>query len=397
MSQKASASACSGVCLCSSWHSLRLEPVLLVLLAGLVLPNTAFAERLAVLDFRAAIGGAPPDFGVVAARFATEAFGATGKYEVISYALVREELAARKLLPPFGVGHIQLLADTLDADVVVHGSVRSLTYNAEKHSGSVVLVVEMVEGVSGHLKKRVESAGSFTSETRTEPTEILMKALLDAVRRAVASATGVVVAREAAEATVPASTDRPIGLNHESPSRQPDTPLPPALLPPVDAGQAVPLIATPAPDLKPGASGTTIVVQQPQRASGPGGQTTPSREKAGAGQQTRPFPQVTMPEPEPQAPSHEDQTANLTPLVRAKILAKLGPDRVLITLGGDSAVSPKMEMDVYRVTVTGDGTTTRRKLGRIRVVRINPTDAEARILEGADLMTTGDYAFYFGD
>lgn len=87
----------------------------------------------------------------------------------------------------------------------------------------------------------------------------------------------------------------------------------------------------------------------------------------------------------------------MTPLIRAKVLAKLAPDRVLITLGNESAVSPKMELDVYRVTVDRDSNVTRRKLGRIRIVKINPTDAEARILEGGPLISTGDYAYYYGD
>ena len=103
-----------------------------------------------------------------------------------------------------------------------------------------------------------------------------------------------------------------------------------------------------------------------------------------------------LPEPEEPAsggPAGED----VTPLIRAKVLAKLAADRVLVTLGSESVVTPKMEMDVYRVTVTKDGTVTRRKLGRIRIVKINPTDAEARILEGGPLMATGDFAYYYGD
>jgi hypothetical protein len=102
--------------------------------------------------------------------------------------------------------------------------------------------------------------------------------------------------------------------------------------------------------------------------------------------------------PEPEEPPSETPAEEaFTPLIRAKVLAKLAPDRVLITLGGESVVTPRMEMDVYRVTVDKESNVTRRKLGRIRVVRINPTDAEARILEGGPLMTTGDYAYYYGE
>ena len=40
--------------------------------------------------------------------------------------------------------------------------------------------------------------------------------------------------------------------------------------------------------------------------------------------------------------------------------------------------------------------TTKSRIGKLRVVKINPTDAEARILEGAQLIRTGDRAYYYG-
>ncbi|MBM3474601.1 MAG: hypothetical protein FJX75_15160 [Armatimonadetes bacterium] len=387
-------------------HRRRLLPALVVLLAvlpALALAADAKAPKVAVLDFRAVVGGAPPDFGVTAARLVAEAFAATGRYQVIEYGLVRDELAKRQLRPPFGVGHLQLVADVLKADLVVHGGVRSLVYDAARRSASITLSLEMVDGPTGNLKKRADGTGNHVDATEPEQRVVLVAALDEAVRKAVESATGVKVEVTTPRVMLPSTQDlpgaaAPTGEELSTTSRPGE-----ALLPPVDMGESLPRTTTPPAELKPGmklpvaeprASG--IVTEGPRTGGRAGGGATSGGTET-AGTPAPPRGTVTI-RPEPEEPPSEGVAGEaLTPLIHAKVLAKLAPDRVLVTLGSESAVTPKMEMDVYRVSVDREGNVTRRKLGRIRIVKINPTDAEARILEGGPLMATGDYAYYYGE
>jgi hypothetical protein len=387
-------------------HRRRLLPapvVVLALLPALSLAAGAKSPKVAVLDFRAAMAGAPPDFGVTAARLVADAFAGTGRYEVVDYSLARDELAKRQLRPPFGVGHLQLLADVLKADLVVHGSVRSLVYDAARRSASITLSLEMVDGASGNVKKRAEGTGNREDAGATDGRSVLVAALNEAVLKAVEAATGVKVETTTPRVVVPSSEDlpgagAPTGEGLTATARPGE-----ALLPPIEAGESLPLITVPPANLKPG---MRLPVAEPKTSAiateGPqgGGHTGAGGASAGPGSSatgTPPKGTVTIrPEPE-EPPSETPAEEAFTPLIRAKVLAKLAPDRVLITLGGESVVTPRMEMDVYRVTVDKESNVTRRKLGRIRVVRINPTDAEARILEGGPLMTTGDYAYYYGE
>ena len=376
---------------------------LLTLVTSLALTAEAQAPKVAVLDIRATVGSAPPDFGVTAARLVAGALTGTGKYEVIDYDVVRAELAKRELRPPFGVGHLQLLADALRADLVVHGSVRSLTFDTQQRSASVVLSLEIVDGPSGNLKKRAEATGSVQATAEPDPHAIMVAALTDAVTRAVEASTGLKVQAMPAKVTVPAPDEVPgMAASPGEPSAARGAP--PALLPAMEAGESVPRITTPAADLRPGAPPapepriSVVVVPRPQTGGG-GGDVGPSaRAETVGGTSPAPGKVTVLPEP-PEEEILVDETADesLPPLITVKILAKTAADRALVTLGKGAAVTPKMELEVYRVTVSRDETTTRRKLGRIRITKINPTDAEARILEGAPLIATGDYAYYYGE
>jgi len=369
--------------------------VLLAALAGAALAAGSGNPKIAVLDLRAAVGGAPPDYGVTAARLIADAFQGTGKYEAVDPDIVRDALAKRQLQPPFGVGHLQLLADVLKADLLVHGSVRSLTLEPEKHSASVVLSVEIVEGASGNLRKRAQATGTYAAQAGEGDREVLLAALADAAGKVVASATGLAVRPTSAEET----TGRAI-RDQSGSATAAGANLAAALLPPVEVADDVPLIGTPtgSPGSAPSPSGPRVSVIEsagPQTAgarAGGGLQTKPDTPSA------RPPTKVTVAQKPPTEPTTEElPSEDVAPLVRAKILAKLSADRVLITLGKDALVTPKMELEVYRVTVSRDETVTKRRVGKIRVVKINPTDAEARILEGADLMATGDVAYNYGE
>ena len=377
--------------------------VLLALLPALASAADAKAPKVAVLDFRVVLGGAPPDFGVTAARLVAEALTATGRYEVIDYGLVRDQLAQRQLRPPFGVGHLQLLADVLKADLVVHGSVRSLVYDAGRRSASVGLSLELVDGPTGNLKKRADVTGNYEDAAEPEQRAIVTAALNDAVRKAVESATGVKVETTAPKVIVPSAQDLP-GAAAPTGEELTATVRPgEALLPSVDAGESLPRTTTPPAELKPGMKpaitppkASAIATEGPKTGGHAGAAAAPGG-AGNSGAATPPQGTVTvLPEPE-EPPSEGVGGEDATPLIRAKVLAKLAPDRVLITLGNESAVSPKMELDVYRVTVDKENNVTRRKLGRVRIVKINPTDAEARILEGGPLISTGDYAYYYGN
>jgi hypothetical protein len=383
----------------SNRRRLRLAPVvLLVILTTAAYAAEAKSPRTAVLDFRSAIGGAPPDFGTTAARLVSEALAGTGKYDVLDYDVVRGEVAKRDLRPPFGVGHLQLLADVLKADLVVQGSVRSLTYDVGKPSASVVLSLEMVDGPSGDLKKRAEATGTFVAEAGTDQREVLVGALADAARQVVEAATGLTVRGETPKAVGAALQDR------SGAAGPAEAGLAAALLPPVEVAAETPKTTAPAADLEPGGKPSpgepevsAIAAQAPKRGTRSDQGALPTKtETPGAAPAPNGTATTTTEHPPEEPPIEGSPDEELTPLIRVKVLAKLAADRVLVTLGKESALAPKMEMDVYRVTVSRDGTTTKRKLGRIRVVKINATDAEARILEGGPLMATGDFAYYYG-
>ncbi|MBM3498710.1 MAG: hypothetical protein FJX74_08565 [Armatimonadetes bacterium] len=356
-----------------------------------------------MLDIRATVGGAPPDLGVTAGRLVAAAFAATGKYEVVDYDLVRAELAKRDLRPPFGVGHLQLLADVLDADLVVHGAVRSLTFDTQRGSAAVVLSLEVVDGPTGNLRKRAETTGSEAATGEgMDQGAVTAAALAAAVLKAVETVTGLPAQVEPPKVTVPRPEELP-GAGASRPEASAPAPGPqPALLPPMEAGESAPRTTTPAADLRPGApprpqSSISVIVTPRPQTGGRAGEASPPAGGRPAVTPPPPGKVTVLPEPpEAEVLVEEGADETLAPLLTAKILAKTAGDRVLITLGRGSAVTPKMELEVFRVTVSRDETTTRRRLGRIRVTKINPTDAEARILEGGPLMATGDYAYYYG-
>jgi hypothetical protein len=382
-------------------HRRRLRPAPVVLGLALFALGAAHAAKIevAVLDFRSITAGAPPDFGIAAARLVAAALEGTGKYQVTDYTQVREELAKRRLEPPFGVGHLQMLADVLKVQQIVHGSVRALNYDPATGTAGVTLAIEVVDGASGNLRKHAEGQGVYRAAgaAAVEEPELLLRALTEAVKQVVEDATG---------ATVQATPEE-IGAAAKGDTGQAGGPagggLAAALLPPVQATEPTPMTATPRADLAappspPSASRiSVVVVQNPTTDSGSPAVTPAPTPEAPASPPGVPPPAGRTPRIIEDQPIDEPGTADLIPLIRAKILAKIGADRVLLTLGKDAAIGPKMELDVYRVSTTRDGTTTKRKMGRIRIAKVNPTDAEARILEGAEVIATGDYAYYYGE
>lgn len=362
----------------SCWRRLRSAPVasVMILLGAAVCGNAAGKPKAAVLELRVAIGGVPADFGLAGARMLATALEATGRYELIDSDKVEAEVRERGLSPPFAVGHLQLLADVLGADLLLHGSIRGLTYDADAGAASVILAIEVVEGRSGRLKQRAEASGKRSAQTGIAASrqETLVGALAAAVESIVESLTG----QRVTAALQVVSEQGSVA----------DWPLGPALLPPTEVAVDIPKTGEPRADL----TARSAEPEQPTVAVVPVTGPEPSPQTAPS-----PTPAITV---EPEAvvePLPEGLTERQVPLVQAKVLAKLSPDRALITLGKDAIVEPKMELEVYRVRYSRQTEkATKSRIGKLRVVKINPTDAEARILEGADLIHTGDLACYYG-
>ena len=366
----------------SRWRRLRSAPVLILTVLGGAAAWGAPNEgpKAAVLELRVAVGGAPADFGLAGARMLASALGATGRYDVIDHVAVEEEVRKRGLRPPFAVGHLQLLADAVGADAMVHGSVRGITYDADAGSASVILSIEVVDGKSGQLEQRQQASGTRSAQVGVTSSQ--QQTLVAALAAAV-------------EAVVEALTGREVTAAVEGPSPSESAtewPLGPALLPPMEVASDIPKTDKPRTDLSARSEEPPQPVVAVVRLTEPAPDVQPSVDE--------PPPAPQSPEIEPQ-PAEQDDAGGIgvdvQPLVEAKVLAKLGPQRVLITLGKDGLVEPKMELEVFRVRYSRDTErTTKSRIGKLRVVKINPTDAEARILEGAQLIRTGDRAYYYG-
>jgi hypothetical protein len=364
------------------WRRLRSAPVAFLVLASAVGVCRADGARpkTAVLELRAAVGGVPADFGLAGARLLAGALAATGQYDVIDSEKAEAAVREHGLRPPFAVGHLQLLAEALDADVLVHGSVRGVTYDAEAGSASVILSIELVEGKSGRLRHRQQASGKRSAPTgiATGRQETMVGALAAAVESVVEALTG-----ERVPAALQAASER------ESVAAWP---LEPPRLAPAAVGRDSPKTGEPRADLlasggEPEAPAVAVApVTTPQPAPQPRTEAPPA---PGNLTETQPEPPVEF--------TPEEAEDERVPLVQAKVLAKLGPDRALITLGKDAIVEPKMELEVYRVRYSRETErATKSRIGKLRVVKINPTDAEARILEGAEVIRTGDLAFFYG-
>jgi hypothetical protein len=337
-----------------------------------------------VLELRAPHGAGASDLGVAAARLVSAALAQTGKYSVIDSATVEAALTERELKPPFGVGHIQLLANALGAEFIVHGSVRGLTLDTDVGSASAVLSLELVDGASGALKSRTEASGAHTAGLAVEAdhSALVLATLARAAEKTVEAMTGVEI-NEVPQEAVGARGSLLVGT------------LGAAITPEAPGTEIRPRTALPGTDL------TASSGPAPQPADGPAVATaaTPAPAPgagaaAGAGKEAPEIAAAPPPAPTDEGLAFQDRPlAEPEPQVEIKVLAKTDPKRVLITLGRDQIVTPKMELEIYRVTVSRDGETTRRRIGRIRVVKINATDAEARILDGAPLIRTGDYGY----
>jgi hypothetical protein len=365
---------------------LRPAPVVLLLIPLAASAQTQQARaKAAVLEFRVAAADAPGDLGYVTAQVVSDRLAATGRYEMIAPAQVMEATRKAGLRPPFGVGHLQLLADVLGAQVVVHGSVRALAVDPAAGRASVTLSAEVVDGRTGDLKQKAEASGSHTAGAAVASSrqEVVVQALAEAAAKLAEAITGVAV-------EAPVSTQ---GASAAAAAPGVQAPPAPALIPPAAAVAAdVPVSSAPRLELFP----KPAVASRPQH---PPGTTTGTATPSAGGGESAAEPTPSGREAgvaEPPAP-REDGGLAVQPLVEAKVLAKVGSDQVLITLGRDALVTPKMVLDVYRITFArGSDTPNYKKIGRIRVGKIGPTDAEARILEGGPLIRTGDMAYFFG-
>ncbi len=367
----------------SRWR--RLWPAPAVLL-GACLGTAWPAEtrpKVAVLEFRVGVGNAPAGLGSVAAWVISDALAATGRYAMIPQDRVQEVAHKAGLQPPFGVGHIELLADVLGADIVVHGSIRGLTFNSAAGAASVMVAAEVVDGKSGNLRQRAEATGTRSAAVAVAHDQggVVVEALAIAAGKLAEAITGVKV-----QTALPTG-----GASAAAVAVGATASLPPALLPVAASGTAEqPATSTPRLDLFP----KVPIAEYPAIPGAAAGGSNPATTTQS------PVPPADNEGNQPPAGSSEARGPDEMPgepLVQATVLAKLGPNGVLITLGRDALVAPKMIMDVYRISYShGEGGPVRQRIGRIRVAKINATDAEARIIEGAALIRTGDMAYNFG-
>jgi len=377
----------------------RLRSAPAVFLAAAVLASLCHADkvtpRVAVLELRVAVGGAPADLGIAAARVIGGAYESTGKFEALPAEDVESAVKAQGLTPPFGVGHIQLLAAKLKADLVVHGSVRGLTYDRAAGSASIILAVEVVDGKTGVLKSRKEATGVHTAQVgmSTSEQDLIPAALSRAAESAVEQLTGVEV--NAPEEALGAPGEAPM-VASLAPARVPDI---------GPAAGAPPRMGEPRGDLKASPPGVAAGPLAGMGTSQGPLSDTPGRLTVGEGAGTqKPSGVATTGGPDPDKPEVRDPALrdpppvrDPEPLLKAKILVKLEKDKALVTLGRPMPVTKNMELEVYRVNVDRDGESTKQRLGLIRIIKVNATDAIARILEGRDAMRTGDYAYFYGE
>ncbi|HJN15344.1 MAG TPA: hypothetical protein QGH10_07640 [Armatimonadota bacterium] len=401
----------------SSWRRLRPAPVVFAL--ALILASAGWTQgtaksSVAALPLHVAVGGVSADAGIAASRFIAAAYELTGRHKVADTGDVEAALRDREMNPPFGVGHLQLLADVLGVDTVVHGSVRGLTYDPEARSASVVIAVEVVDGRRGTLKGRHEANGAHVAPADVASTQqsVIMGALARAAEQVVEDITGIEVNApdasadpEAVAETNAAETDAP-GTDAEAAVSEGGTPaetaLVPAVIPGSEAAEDGPKSTVPTGDL--------IVKIDPRPAEpvveAPAADTTPEADQPEPTTPTNepivivvkpPGEDKPAPRPEPRPDYRDDIWESELPPVTVKILAKIGSGQVLTTLGRNGAIARKMELDVYRINVSRDGESTRRRIGRIRVTKKNRSDAVARVLEGGNLLSTGDVGYFLGE
>jgi hypothetical protein len=227
---------------------------------------------------------------------------------------------------------LQLLSDVLGAELLLHGSVRALTLDAAAGSASVTLAFEVVDGRSGELRTSGEARGaqSATATVTANQQEVIVRALAAAAENLAETLTGARVA-----ATPPPAAPGTAGNAAAPPVAA--SALPAALVPAAGATADEPRLSPPRTEL--------TVAAAPKTAAGSAAPAPNVRIEIIAKPTA---PGTAAPPVIPPAPS--EAAGDLALPVEAKVLAKLAPDRVLITLGRTMIVTPKMELDVYRVT-----------------------------------------------
>jgi len=305
--------------------------------------------------------------------------------------------------------HLQLLADVLGVDTVIHGSVRGLTYDPEAGSASVVIAVEVVDGKRGTLKGRHEGSGAHVAQADISSTQqsVILGALARAAEQVVEAITGIEVnAPEASPGAATVAETNAAETNATQPPAEADvaeggtpteTALVPAVMPGSEGAEDGPKSTVPTGDLivKIDPPAPEPVVETPAADSTPE-PITPANESIVIVMKP-PAEEKPAPQPEPRSDYRDDVLESELPRVSVKILAKIGSGQVLTTLGRNGAIARKMELEVYRINVSRDGETTKRRIGRIRVMKMNRSDAVAHVLEGGNLLSTGDVGYYLGD
>jgi len=368
-----------------------------VLLLGLATQEAAAQAlpRLGVLPFNDVSRQAPREAGERAARVLHGLLLDVGKHDLAPLEALWADARAQGLAPPFGVGDLQLLAHRQQLDLVAQGAILSYDYNARKPRLAVEVVVEMADGVSGDLV--VNDQASATAEPGKQeeltPDELLVRAL--------ESALATIVKRHIGEVRPTSQRPPPPAAGGGGTEGSPPDEAPP----PPESGQSSP--QPPKNDENPpppsGSGG-----QQPPGDTPPSGGGDQPQPGSGAGDSTPPPPggesqppqdeQPENPPPPPTSPLEPEVEDQRVPVVEAKVLVRIGKDKVLITLGRDQNVAKGMELEVWRLRWSrGQEAMTRLRIGRVVVTKVSRTDAEARVLEGGDLITTNDLCLLFAE
>jgi len=139
--------------------------------------------RAAVFDFTEPAEWPGRLIGRRAADAVFAALRESVRWRTVDRAAVLLACADEGLVPPFAVGHLQMLGERLGAPLAVAGLVQVCEVNAERRSAQVTLIAELVETLGGSSLASVRGVASARAED--EPL-----ALAQVVDRALAEAAG---------------------------------------------------------------------------------------------------------------------------------------------------------------------------------------------------------------
>ena len=368
--------------------------------------------RVGVLPFFDLSRQAPADAGQRAARVLHGLLLDAGKHELEPLEPLWADAQAQGLNPPYAVGDLQLMAHRRQLDLVAQGTIGTYDYNGRRRRLSLEIAVEIADGVSGDLVVQDQGAATVEAGKQEQPSaeDLLVRALEQTLATIVKkhlgelrptsqrppppAGTGGTTAGDTQVAPPP---EQPPGQPVEpsaQPPKQPESPPTPGQPDTPPAPTAPDQPAQPSP---PGTPEQPAQPDAPEQPAGPGTPGTPQHPAEPDQPANPPQPDQPGESPPPLPPLEPEPEEQLVPLVEAKVLVRIGKDKVLITLGRDVNVTKGMELEVWRQRWNReDQKMTRSRIGRVLVTKIGRTDAEARILEGGDLIGTDDLCLLFG-